>query len=192
MKTKATGKRGEAFEVGGVDACRPLPIASHLRAKRAAFTLIECLVYISALAVLFTFVTVLIWHARDNERNVRRNADDIVRAMQAGERWRADVRLAVAPPRAMNFEHGDGIALKQSEGEVLYAFNSGAVWRKAGEAEWQEFLSRVASSRMVADTRERVPALRWEVAIESRRTDSHVKPLFTFLAALQPETKGKP
>ncbi|MBI3877209.1 MAG: hypothetical protein HY300_14845 [Verrucomicrobia bacterium] len=192
MKAKATGERRKAFEARGVDAHRPSPIAPHQRAPRAAFTLIECLAYISVLAVLMTFATVLIWHARDNARNVRRCADDIVRAMQAGERWRTDVRRAVAPPRTMNFEHGDGIALKLGTGEVFYAFNSGAVWRKAGDEEWREFLPRVAASRMFSDPHERVPAVCWEVAIETRRTDSHVKPLFTFLAAPQPEPKGKP
>jgi Tfp pilus assembly protein PilE len=65
------------------------------------YSLIECLVYIAVLAVVLNLSFVAYYRYEQHTRSLRRNADDITRALRAGERWREDVRTAIAPPHAI-------------------------------------------------------------------------------------------
>ena len=66
-----------------------------------------------------------------NWQSLSRNSADIVRTVQAGERWRADVRSATAPPRVVEFAQETIFHVPQAQGEILYAFRDGAVFRRA-------------------------------------------------------------
>ena len=161
------------------------------RQSTRGIVLIECLVYISVLAFLFTFTGALAWRARDANRDLRRASDDIVRAMQAGERWREDIRAAIAPPAVVQWDGLPVLRVPQGGREIHFAFYNGAVWRKpAADEPWQEFLPRVAASRMDSELRQRVTAWQWELELAPKQTNARVKPLFTFLAA--PQTGAKP
>jgi hypothetical protein len=110
-------------------------------------------------------------------RNLRRNADDIVRVMRAGERWRDDVRKATAPPHAIE----NGVAIPQPSGEIDYVFADGTVWRQVAGARTIA-LKQVKASAMSVDPRQHVDAWRWELELTSPKKLVLVRPLFTFTA----------
>ena len=152
------------------------------------FTLIECLVYISALGLIFAVGMSAFYRSRDCNRDLRRCADDISRAMQAGERWREDVRAATAQPTFDRTDEGQLLRVPQRVGDIVFYFKSDTVWRKSPtNTAWQVFLPRVVRSQMQADPRGRVAAWRWEVELASCRTNAQMKPLFTFQAVVAPE-----
>ena len=65
------------------------------------YSLIECLVYIAVLAVVLNLSFVAYYRYDQHTHSLRRNADDITRALRAGERWREDVRTASASPHVI-------------------------------------------------------------------------------------------
>lgn len=160
-------------------------------ASRRGFTLIECLVYIGVLAVVFGLAYAAFYRCWDNSLGVRRNAEDIERALQAGERWRADVRLATAPITVEQTNHEQLLRIPQRDGAVRYLFSNGAVQRRAGsEAPWMNVLAKVKSSRMEADARPYVRAWRWELELPVYHKGAQLRPLFTFEAV--PTRVSKP
>jgi hypothetical protein len=77
----------------------------------------------------------------------------------------------------------------QAQGEILYAFREGSVFRRAPSSrDWQPLLPKVKNFKMQIDHYESVTAWRWEVELQSAQKAAHVKPLFTFLAV----TANKP
>jgi len=144
--------------------------------------LIECLVY----AALFVVVTGVAYGAfyrcLTDARNLRRNAEDIERVLQAGERWRADIRSARTRP-SLEARPGEQILrVPQSTGEIAYVFSGETLWRRAPGREPEVFLTRVRQSEMMADARSQVTAWRWEVELKSAQKVVRLRPLFTFAA----------
>ena len=148
---------------------------------RHAFSLMECLAY---LAVFFVVcgLAFAAYHQMDSQsRAFTRNADDIVRVLRAGERWRADVRAAT---NAVRLQEHQELRLTTRHGLVSYFFRDGAVWRQdANDALSQLFLASVQTSAMQPDARAQLTAWRWEVELKTKRTNATTRPLFTFLAA---------
>ena len=150
-------------------------------------TLIECLVYISVLGVILAVAGVVYARVLDHTRQLRRVAGDIARALDAGERWRADVRAATAAPRLVEEGALQALHLPQSGAEVVYFFDGSNVVRRVGtDGTWQPFLPRVRAARFVADPRAQVNAWRWDLELAPGPRAPRVPPLFTFTAALQP------
>ena len=150
-----------------------------------AFTIIECLVYIGLFALLLGLGTVAFYRCFDNMKGLRRNADDITRAVHAGELWRNDIRAAA---HAIQLDEAQQtIRIPQRDREVFYRFAETQVLRKTGaEAPWLALLSRVKGSQMTSDPRTHVTAWRWELELQSSRKDSRLRPLFTFIAVPNP------
>ncbi len=69
------------------------------RPRSRGITLIECLVYIGALATVFGMGTAAFYHSSASSAALRRNADDIAQVLHVGERWRVDIRAATQPVR---------------------------------------------------------------------------------------------
>lgn len=141
------------------------------------YSLLECLVYIALLAVVLNLSFSAYYRYDQHTRNLRRNADDITRALRAGERWREDVRTAIAPPHLI----GNGVSIPQQSGEVTYVFADGAVWRQMG-ATRVVVLKQVKASIISDDSRQRVDAWQWELELASSQKVVLVRPLFTFTA----------
>ncbi|MGD0058735.1 MAG: prepilin-type N-terminal cleavage/methylation domain-containing protein [Verrucomicrobiia bacterium] len=142
-----------------------------------AYTLIEMLVYIAVLAVVIDLSFAAYYRYDLYTRNLRRNADDIVRVMRAGERWRDDVRHATAPPHAID----NGVAIPQPSGEIDYVFANGTVWRQVAGTRTIA-LKQLKASTMSVDPRQHVDAWRWELELTSPKKTVLVHPLFTFTA----------
>ncbi|MGA2801732.1 MAG: hypothetical protein ABSE97_05100 [Verrucomicrobiota bacterium] len=121
---------------------------------------------------------------------LRRNADDIVRVLHAGELWRDDVRNATGP---IQIEGSTQIVrIPHRQGDVYYKFAEAEAFRKVGsDASWVVLLPKVKRSQMAADVRKHVVAWRWELELQpsSNRT-IHVQPVFSFFAA--PHTANQP
>jgi hypothetical protein len=113
---------------------------------------------------------------------LRRNAEDISRALVAGERWRADVRAAAGNIRVESINAEQLLRLPGPRGELQYRFTEGAVSRRLNPGPWVTLLTNVVSSQMESDPRRQVSSWRWEVELMSRAKLPQTKPLFTFIA----------
>jgi hypothetical protein len=148
--------------------------------------LMECLVYISLVFVVLAAGYAALYHCIDNALVLRRNADDIAAALQAGERWRADFRQATGPSRHEASSEGETLFLQGQRGEIAYRFSGHVLLRRVGDGVWTTLLERVKSSTMTREERPNVTAWRWELELEPRTKGSikasRVRPLFSFLA----------
>ncbi len=153
-----------------------------MKQKRGA-TLIELLVYVAIFAVVLTLAFSAFHQADVTSRGLSRNAAEIVRAVQAGEAWRREVRAAITPPRLETMNEGvELLRLPVPGGEVTYHFRAGKVWRQdTHQTQPVAFLPEVANSRFFPERRGEVIGWRWELELMSRRTNAAIKPLFTFL-----------
>ena len=163
---------------------RPSPARS-----QRGILLVECMVYI----VLFFIVTGLAFAAfyrcEQNTRNLRRNADDILRVVKAGELWRKDVRRATALLELVEAPDMLVLHVPQGTNEVLYAVSDGEILRRATpDSLWAKLGVKVKSSRMQLDRRQHLSAWRWEVELKGEQKVARIKPLFTFQAVAQTET----
>jgi hypothetical protein len=145
--------------------------------------LVEALVYISVLFVVLAVSGAAYCRVLDQTRQLRRVAADIPRALDAGERWRADVRATVAPPRLVEEESLQALHLPQRNLEVVYFFDGSNVVRRAGTNEtWLPILPKVKASRFLEDRREQVTVWRWEIELQPGLRPPKKPPLFSFLA----------
>jgi hypothetical protein len=159
------------------------------RPTQRAYLLIEALVYIALIGAVLSIGYTAMYRCLDSSIALRRNADDIVSALQAGERWRADIRAATSQPRAELIENVQLLRLDSPRGPVTYRFGTNGVSRQLAGGGWVNLLPRVKSSSMIADPREHTTAWRWELELQPRVTASikpgHLRPLFTFIAVPQ-------
>lgn len=159
--------------------------------REAGVSLIECLVYIGLVFVIVGCAYVALYQATDNNKALRRNADDIAAALSVGERWRQDVRDAVGPIRVENIETNQVVRIPQRQGEVVYEFAEGRLSRQQrADAPSVVVLPRVKASVMAADARAHVTAWRWDLTIQSKTRAVRLKPVFSFAAV--PGTKEAP
>jgi hypothetical protein len=153
--------------------------------------LMDCLVYLSIWVVVLGLAFSTFYQCLTYSKNLARNADDIARALKAGERWREDVREATGPLRLVS-EGGaeQAVHIPHKSGEVVYLFIGDTVLRRAGtDTAWTPVLSGLKSSRTENDDRQRVICWRWEVELKNQQKVARVRPLFTFqaVAAIKPE-----
>jgi len=156
------------------------------------FLLIDCLVYIALLLLLLNLAFMAFYRTLDTSKRLNRDAADIARALQAGERWRADVRSATAQPRLEETGGERLFHLPRANGEVLYTFREGVVLRQdttGTNATWEPVLVDVKSSRLLAEPRQRVRGWRWELQLTSVNKTQRMRPLFTFQAVAGPGRK---
>ena len=161
------------------------PFSPAFTPRRAqAFTLIEVLVYMSMLAVLMGLGYAALYRSMDASTGLRRNASDITQALNAGERWREDVRAATQPLRVEQISDAESLLhIPQANTEVTYRFASNNVSRRVGSAEWSPALEHVDHSGFISDARQKVTAWKWEIELQSyHKSLTSLPPLFTFLA----------
>lgn len=149
----------------------------------AGITLIECLVYIAVIFVIVACGYLALYHATDNAKGLRRNADDIAAALSVGERWRQDIRQANGRIQVENIETNQVVRIPQQQGEVIYEFAEGRLRRQQrADAPWVVVLPRVQASAMGPDPRQRVAAWRWDLTIKGTTRAVRLKPVFSFAA----------
>jgi hypothetical protein len=148
------------------------------------FMLTEALVYIGLVFVLLGIGYAAMYRCIDNSVALRRNADDIAGALHAGERWRADIRLASDSVR-WDTSAEPVLRLDGGTNRIEYRLSSGALYRRTGAGPWSKLLDRVASSLMEREVRPNVTVWRWELELQPKASGSfkpgRIRPLFTFL-----------
>ena len=148
--------------------------------------LVEALVYISLVGVVLGTGFAVMYRCVDNSVVLRRNAQDMTAALNAGERWRADIRGARQPLHVETTETGQTLQLTTQKGEVLYRFETNTVTRCIEGQPGIRLLTEVKNSEMRADPRQKVNAWQWEVELLPRAKGytkpGRVRPLFTFTA----------
>ncbi len=154
--------------------------------RRQAFMLIDCMVYSVVLLALLGVAYITLHRSTESSMILRRNTEDVARALQAGERWRADVRAANQPIRFEMNDDGQVIVMPTARGDVAYQFTTNGVFRRVGENGWACLLPSVNASTMQSEDRAGVTIWRWELEMKPRsKRPVRVRPLFTFLAAPQ-------
>ena len=152
--------------------------------------LVDCLAYIGLLAVILTMAFAAFYRATEHSRDLSRNAAEIARALQAGERWRADVRASARPPQLETVGEESQLRLASGAGEVTYTFRAGGVLRQAlPNTNWVELLPRAAGSRMFEERRQHVAVWHWEVELKGGQKVARVRPLFSFQAVARSARK---
>ena len=164
--TTLSPRSGERAGGGGV-----------LSNAKGGFSLLECLAYIALLAVVLGIATKLFFQAWDDSKALRRNADDIVRVMHAGDRWRADVRSATGPVQVADADGGEQLRIPAATGEIVYTFSNGELRRQN-----RLWLSNIKASQMRSDLRQTVTAWRWKLELKTVKKTARWRPLFTFEA----------
>ena len=150
-------------------------------ARARGYMLLECLAYMAVLAVVLVVTMRGFSHCWDNSMALRRNADDIIRAVHAGEQWRADLRAAREPVQLSQADGGEQLRIPSAGGPIIYTFAKGKLHRQTSvPAGTNLLLSNVQSSQMQSSRRQRVTAWTWELELKPTRKDARVRPLFTF------------
>jgi hypothetical protein len=140
--------------------------------------LIECVVYMALLFVVLELAYAAYYRCEESSKHLGQNVDDVVRALQAGERWRDDIRAATAITSS-----GDSLQLVQTNGTIDYVVKGNTVWRRAKTGgPLTQFLPRVKRSIMENDVRQEVTAWCWKLELLSPRSSAHFRPFFTFEA----------
>ena len=157
----------------------------------AAYLLVECLVYIGVVFLLLGAGYVALDRCITTSELLRRSADDITSVIHAGERWRADVRIATENVRLVNTNGEQLLYLAGPRGTREYRFADDSIFRRVDQGAWSRTIANVRSSTMESDARGNVTAWRWELELQPRLKGpakaGRVRPLFTFMAV--PETK---
>ncbi len=154
-----------------------------MKAKQKGYMIIETGIYLTVLLVLLGVGYSAMYRCIDRSVALRRNADALTSALQAGEHWRADVRVANAPIKS---ESREILRIPTARGEIIYRFETNAVLRRAPSNSWVRVLADVKNSQMQPDPREHVTAWRWEIELLPVKKDTantnRLHPLFTFVA----------
>jgi hypothetical protein len=157
------------------------------RSNRAAFSiqrgylLLECLVYMTAVVVIMTVAMKGFYHCWNDNKALRRNADDIIRALHAGEQWRADLRAATEPMQPSRVRDAEQLRIPSAKGPIVYTYANGALSRQtASPATTHLLFTNLHSSLMQPDPARRVAAWTWELELNPTRKDAKVCPRFTF------------
>lgn len=179
------------MSASSLHGCRPsIPHSQFAIRNSSAFSLVECLVYISVFSLVMFLAMQVFFSTRDSSDRLRRNADDITRTLHAGERWREDIRTATGTPRVVEENGQVWLSIPRGTNLTVYTHFKTGVWRQEGtNAPWSPALARVKVSRMEPDSRAHVAAWRWEVELQMKDDKKHTRPLFTFLAVPPRETK---
>jgi len=145
------------------------------------YLLLECLVYIAALAVIMVVTMRGFYHCWDNTKALRHNADDIIRVLHAGEQWRADLRAATAPVQLTRAGDAEQLRIPCAAGPIVYTFAKGELRRQTSfPAATNLLFTNIHSSQMQSDPRQVVTAWTWELELQPTRKDAKVCPRFTF------------
>ncbi|MBE7503952.1 MAG: hypothetical protein HS113_27440 [Verrucomicrobiales bacterium] len=148
-----------------------------------AMMLVEALIYISVFFVILAAAGAAYSRVLDHTRQLRRVAADIARAVDAGERWRADLRHVTAPPRLVQEGPLQALHLPHAGAEIVYFFDgSNVIRRTSPDDAWRPFLNQVKATRFVEDARPGTTAWRWELELLPGPRAGRTPALFTFLA----------
>ncbi len=152
--------------------------------------LIEAVVYMGLFLVITGLASAAFFRIMDTSKHLRRAAQDIGLALTAGERWRADVRAAIAPPQLTEEGGGQVLSLPQRTRVVHYVLEGGAVMRQSGtNAPWMKVLAGLREAKLYRDQQAGVVSWRWEIELGGALKTPRLQPRFTFQAVAPGDTR---
>ncbi len=164
-----------------------LPHNNHSARAQSGILLLECMVYVALFAVITGLAFTAFYYCWDGSRGLLYSSNDIAAALQAGERWRADIRSATGNITVQTNATGELIRIPSGKNIILYRFNNGKIQRQLDSKSYSDtLLPSVKSSQMVMDARGPVSAWRWELELKLRPKEIHLPLQFTFEAAPGP------
>lgn len=156
------------------------------------YMLTEVLVYIGLVGLVLGTGFAVMYRCVENTTVLRQNAEDVMAAVRAGERWRADIRNAGHDVRTENSDSGSVLRLSGIKGQVAYRFQENSIFRQVQDRPWVHVLENVKTSIMQVDPRGNIAAWRWELELLPRakgyNKPGKVRPLFTFIAVPERRT----
>lgn len=154
--------------------------SAHTRRQRGIM-LVEALMYLAVTALLVGLGMMLFLRCLGTATGLSRNADDIAGATRLGELWRADLRLATAPPRLADANTNE-LIIPQRAGEVAYRFAERGISRRAaGETDWMLRLERVIRANWNSSPRAGVAVWHFDLELKTQRPHARLRPLFSFI-----------
>ena len=128
--------------------------------RQRGYLLLECLVYFAVLVVVLAVAMKGFYHCWTDTHALRRNADDIIRAVHAGEQWRADLRAANGPVQSMQADGNFVLRIPCPAGPVIYSYAKGELRRQTNvPAATHVLFTNIQSSRMESSARRRVKTI---------------------------------
>ncbi len=156
--------------------------------------MMEVLVYIGLVMVILGTAYAAAYRCIDNSTVLRRNAEDIAKALNVGELWRSDVRAANGDIDLADRIDPRTLRIPTAGQDRFYRFDDHTVLRRLGEGSWVRLLTGVKSCQFIGEQRDSMHAVRWELELQPRTKGpikaGHVRPLFTFIAAVTPPTQA--
>jgi len=125
--------------------------------------LTECMIYLAVSSVLLGLAFAAFYRVMDNAKGLRRNAAEITRVLQAGERWREDIHRATGPLRLVGMAGAveQAFHVPQQAGEVVYFFTGTNMLRRANpDAPWIETLAAAEKQRLIAEAEGHASSIR--------------------------------
>lgn len=151
--------------------------------RKAGYSLIEMLVYGAVLVIIMATAYFALYRCTDTSVGLRRNANDIVEAVRAGEDWRADIRQATRPIQLATTNGEQVIEIPTARNVIGYRFAENTMFRRVGNNDWSPLLQNVKASTFASEPRREVTAWRWELELQMRtKKFTQTPPLFTFMA----------
>lgn len=139
------------------------------------------MIYISLLAVIFALSYKALYRVMDNSKSLRKNAEQIIACLRAGEQWRADIRNAgniAAPP-----SDPAGLKIQQKNGEIVYRLSEASdLVRVDPEKGAQVLLTGVKTLEWIKEARKEISVWRLEIELKSARDNPKARPLFSFIS----------
>ncbi len=155
--------------------------------QEQGIALVECIVYISLLAWLMGLAFAAYYRWEENSFRLQRNANDIVRAMKAGEQWREDVRSATGPLKLNTTPEEVSLRIPQSKDEIIYLVSERQLKRIVGKQKRGVTLfSNVKKSSMHSGERKFVSAWIWDLELLGDKK-SKMPAQFSFQSVVPPK-----
>ena len=168
------------------------PASPRSRRFRAGTTLIECMIYIVVVTILLGMGISLLSKMVGFHRDLERNAADITRCLNAGERWRADLRRATGPIRIFRDGPDDMMEIPIGDDYILYRYDQDDLWRHTTDTRVAILaLKGLARCEFIHESRPHTEAWRWEIELHTVKRVVNVQPRFTFLAVPPTEQQSQ-
>lgn len=142
--------------------------------------LLECVIYVALFSLITGLCLAAYFRCETASLQLRRNASDIGQALEAGERWREDIRAASGLIEMVSEENELRIPIEK--GAIIYQFRDGALARQSPSAPRQVILKNLLASRMFSDHQSSLVTWRWEIELRNDREKAKIRPLFSFQA----------
>jgi len=167
----------------------PPPARRPKCSSQSGILLMEALVYISVVFILAGLATAFGFKAMENSKSLQRAAGDISRTLEAGEKWREDIRAAAGQIKLTLDERDLVLEIPRGAGRVTYWVEGKNVWRRpTDEAHFALVVKNLKHSTMHLDEARGIKSWRWEIELATVSKMAKVRPLFTFLAVPPKET----